>query len=317
MSNTNYTTKEFINKAKLKHFDRYDYSLVEYINAKTKVKIICKKHGVFEQSPNNHLSGNNCPSCTGKIITTKIIIDDLILSRGNRYDYSKVKYIGSSIKITIVCREHGEFKQNIWQHKNGANCFECVKKQRRLIGFSQDEIISKFHEVHGDTYDYSLVKYTGIDNQVTIICRLHGKFCQSPYIHKKVGAGCPICTKVTPFSRSRYVSACKRTNGESSLYIIKMSNDGEVFYKVGITNKTVKQRFPNAPYNIEVIKVLKYDAAFIYDLENQIHRLLSKYKYLPKIKFGGSALECFNKIPKSILKMVDLMNSDTQLQLIA
>jgi hypothetical protein len=34
----------------------YDYSLVEYNGSKVKVKIICKVHGIFEQSPNNHIS---------------------------------------------------------------------------------------------------------------------------------------------------------------------------------------------------------------------------------------------------------------------
>ena len=32
-------------------------------NNKTKVKIICSEHGVFEQKPNSHLNGNGCPHC--------------------------------------------------------------------------------------------------------------------------------------------------------------------------------------------------------------------------------------------------------------
>lgn len=41
-------TQVFITKAKIVHGDLYNYSLVDYINSKTKVKIICSKHGVFE-----------------------------------------------------------------------------------------------------------------------------------------------------------------------------------------------------------------------------------------------------------------------------
>lgn len=41
------TTKEFIEKAKLIHGTRYDYSKVNYINNKTPVNIICKEHGEF------------------------------------------------------------------------------------------------------------------------------------------------------------------------------------------------------------------------------------------------------------------------------
>lgn len=57
------TQQEFIDKAIKIHGDKYDYSLVNYINNNTKVKIICKKHGIFEQKPNNHLSNNGCPVC--------------------------------------------------------------------------------------------------------------------------------------------------------------------------------------------------------------------------------------------------------------
>jgi hypothetical protein len=58
------TKQEFIKKAKKIHHEKYDYSLVEYRNNKTKVKIICKQCGqIFEQLPENHLNGYGCPYC--------------------------------------------------------------------------------------------------------------------------------------------------------------------------------------------------------------------------------------------------------------
>ena len=42
------TTEEFIKKAKYTHGDKYNYNLVEYINAITKVIIVCKTHGKFK-----------------------------------------------------------------------------------------------------------------------------------------------------------------------------------------------------------------------------------------------------------------------------
>lgn len=57
------TVEQFIEKARKVHGDRYDYSLVDYINSKVKVKIICKEHGIFEQVPNSHLQGFNCTRC--------------------------------------------------------------------------------------------------------------------------------------------------------------------------------------------------------------------------------------------------------------
>lgn len=53
-----------INKFFEKHGDTYDYSLVKYINNITKVQIICRKHGIFEQLPIHHKRGSGCKKCT-------------------------------------------------------------------------------------------------------------------------------------------------------------------------------------------------------------------------------------------------------------
>lgn len=55
--------EDFIKKAKAVHGDKYDYSKVVYKNYSTKVEIICKEHGAFLQTPNNHLFGAGCPTC--------------------------------------------------------------------------------------------------------------------------------------------------------------------------------------------------------------------------------------------------------------
>lgn len=67
--NQTHTAEVFNNKATLVHNDLYDYGLVEYINAHTKVRIICKVHGVFEQTPSNHLKGHQCPCCSRQGLT--------------------------------------------------------------------------------------------------------------------------------------------------------------------------------------------------------------------------------------------------------
>ena len=58
-----YTTEKFIEKAKKIHGDKYDYSKVDYVDSKTKVCIICPKHGEFWQTPNNHINGLGCAEC--------------------------------------------------------------------------------------------------------------------------------------------------------------------------------------------------------------------------------------------------------------
>ena len=66
------STEEFIAKCRQVHKNRYDYSLVEYVNGKTLVKIICRVHGVFEQTPSNHLHHlKNCKKCATIFIKRK------------------------------------------------------------------------------------------------------------------------------------------------------------------------------------------------------------------------------------------------------
>ena len=61
--NKRLTTEEFIKKATSIHGNKYDYSVSEYKNYRTKLKIICPKHGEFIQTPHSHLNGDGCPYC--------------------------------------------------------------------------------------------------------------------------------------------------------------------------------------------------------------------------------------------------------------
>lgn len=65
------TTEQFISECKKIHNDKYDYSLVEYYNWKTKVKIICPYHGEFEQNPLSHKQGTGCPTCSRSSVSRK------------------------------------------------------------------------------------------------------------------------------------------------------------------------------------------------------------------------------------------------------
>jgi hypothetical protein len=74
--NVKKTEKQFEDGANIIHNNLYDYSLSDYVDAKTEVIIICKKHGEFSQSPNSHLSGHGCPVCNesrGEVYVSKIL----------------------------------------------------------------------------------------------------------------------------------------------------------------------------------------------------------------------------------------------------
>lgn len=125
------TTKSFIVKSKKKHGNEYDYSKVQYVNQRTKIIIICKKHGEFLQAPNDHIQGHGCVKCGNKLsisclfLSTEDFITKANLRHNNKYDYSKVNYKSTYEKVTIMCPKHGEFKQRPNSHLNGSGCPNC------------------------------------------------------------------------------------------------------------------------------------------------------------------------------------------------
>jgi len=188
------TTEEFIKRSKNIHNNKYDYSLVEYKNNYTNIKIICSIHGIFEQKPNYHLSGSGCPECSGKKKSnTKDFIEKAKAIHDDKYDYSLVEYKNNSTKVKIICPIHSVFEQRPNSHLNGNGCKKCginkrVDKQRNTIKY----FIEKAKAIHDDKYDYSLVEYKNNSTKVKIICPIHDIFEQRPGDHLK-GCGCSKC----------------------------------------------------------------------------------------------------------------------------
>lgn len=198
--------EEFIEKARLVHGDRYDYSKVEYVNNGTKVCIICSEHGEFKQTPNSHLNGCGCKKCS-KIYspTTEEFIEKARFIHGDRYNYSKVDYNGANSYISIICPIHGEFKQTPSTHLSSRGCRKCKyenhgEKVRRFKNVEEFIIAAK--KVHGDKYDYSKIKeYKNGRNKLTIICSIHGEFQQNSQHHIDRKYGCSFCYKIENLNR--------------------------------------------------------------------------------------------------------------------
>ena len=71
-------TQEFIQKARKIHGNKYDYSRVDYVKSKSKVCIVCPKHGEFWQTPNDHLSGKGCRKCKYATVYNKLSEEEFI-----------------------------------------------------------------------------------------------------------------------------------------------------------------------------------------------------------------------------------------------
>lgn len=185
------TKTEFINKCLLIHGEKYDYSMVEYNGGKTKVKIICEKHGVFEQLPYNHLLGKGCNVCKPNF-GDKLKLEDFIEMSNKihkfEYDYSLVDYVNNKTKVKIICKKHGVFEQIPRGHLSGLKCATCQGNKK----ITKLDFIERCSIIFDNKYDYSLSEIDGTKSKTTILCPKHGEFLQAVESHLR-GHGCPRC----------------------------------------------------------------------------------------------------------------------------
>lgn len=284
---TRTTNEEFISKANIVHNSKFDYSKVDYQHSQTKITIICKLHGDFQQTPSVHLAGHGCKTCAKvpmgafRKVTLEDFLRDAASIHGDRYDYSKVKVMEFkrlSDKLPIICKEHGEFSQMGTAHLAGIN---GCKKCRGLI-CDKDSFVERAKSIHGELYDYSNVNFVTTKTKVDIICQTHGVFSQTPHNHTAGKHGCPTC------------GSCGYDQKlPSSLYVMTDKN----ITKVGVTNRTAKDRLiglrSNSNKDFSILKEYpNLDGKFCWDLEtNLLAELSLKYKGVEE-KFDGCT-ECF------------------------
>lgn len=222
---------DVIDKFRIEHGDKYNYSLVNYKNAEAKVEILCRVHGAFEQTPYHHTSGNGCPKCVGKNKTQEDMIELFIQTHGDRYDYSKVEFSRVDDKVEIICSEHGSFYQIPIGHASGKGCIKCSNTYQ----YNTNEIIVKFITVHGDKYSYDIVDYKTSHEKIKIVCHIHGIFEQVAGSHLG-GAGCSKCAGTHLYDTDFIISQFKSVHGDIYDYS-KVSYSG-IFQPVEIICKT-------------------------------------------------------------------------------
>jgi hypothetical protein len=196
------TTEMFIQRSKEKYGNNFSYEKCEVKNMHEKIIITCNLHGDFEITPSSHLKKyGGCKKClqinNQKKYQKNIeqFIEESKNVHSNKYDYSKVKYVNNHTKVCIICPKHGEFWQTPSKHiSRGDGCpicrYEVVAQKNKL---SKEEFIAKAQQIHQNKYDYSKVEYKSYDEQICIICPIHGEFWQTPDSHLQ-GSGCQKCS---------------------------------------------------------------------------------------------------------------------------
>ncbi len=174
--------------------------LEDYDGHQGKIKCQCKQCGhIWEQTYSNLKRGRACPICARKRN------EEARRLKGKSNFFNSIKdrsivclseYINSSTKIELQCLICGnKWKATPNKIVSGRGCPECKKKKLGLHNKkTQEYIIQKFIEQHGDKYDYSKVEYKNYKTKVCIICPEHGEFWQTPSDHIS-GNGCPRCNQ--------------------------------------------------------------------------------------------------------------------------
>ncbi len=196
----------FLEKAKKRFGDRFDYSKVHYTNNMTKIIIICKKHGEFLQAPVKHLQHKHaCPQCAkiGYAEAKRVKKSELIAKGkelfGDIYDYTETKIGKRNDFIEVYCKKHNEyFSQRLELHLRGrTGCKKCQverKKQNGLKKFKRN-FIEKFVAKFGNEYDFSKVEYVNNRTPITVICKKHN--IEFKQVHRNIArfpsCACPEC----------------------------------------------------------------------------------------------------------------------------
>lgn len=313
------TVVDFIRKSKELYGDKFTYNNSIYTNNKTKLVVTCREHGDFSILPNNHYKGlGGCKYCaknsSAKLTTKKPekFLSEAVSLHKEKYDYSKTKYVKSKQKVIVTCKVHGDFKTIPTDHLKGVGCPKCGAIRTAESGRkSAKDFLEECKSIHGDNYIYDKLCYTHSHSKITVTCKVHGDFNISPS-NFLAAKGCRKCGFLNNgHNRTKFLNRCvKNNNSLGNIYIIKCHNEGEVFYKVGISSTTIDDRYSckkKMPYKYEVVKELALEPKKAYDAENHILREAAKYSYKPKIDFKGKT-ECFSELQPLLVCLNNYLN---------
>lgn len=211
---------EFIRRSRVKFGSKFSYAKTEYTRKEAELTVTCPAHGDVRIRACAHLwSKYGCPKCEVEVpraIQRNKYLEKAKEVHGDRYDYSKIVLSGFNRKVEIVCKVHGSFYTNLFQHVRRVNgCPKCAKDSEKLLF---DEFIKKARKVHGDLYDYDKGSYVSANFPVKVYCRVHGWFAQRASSHL-AGCGCKEClTDRHRRTAAEFIEAAKKVHGDKYDY---------------------------------------------------------------------------------------------------
>jgi hypothetical protein len=321
--------ERFLQRATEMHGNKFHYSESNFVNYKTKMKIICPVHGEFEQVPDKHVVKNSkgCPFCWSDI--HKIILQNIdrsaqkkkdvtskeeFLLRANEkflnkfsYDLSNFNGISKN-EIKITCPLHGDFYKKPHIHLSASTgCYHCGLDQKNSTKTKEYEyVVDQLNKKHLYKYDYPEYNkeiYKNKKTVIDIICKEHGLFKKKTQKHL-VGQGCFQCKineliqnniLVGGYSETLFEDKPELKYSPAKLYYLEINN-GEL-YKIGISRVKIDNRIRNiiskAKGEIKDLKILKEENDTLYNCFVKEQKILNDF-YSFRI-FKSWSTELFSK----------------------
>lgn len=304
---------KFIEDCNHIHNNKFDYKFLfeDFKNQRSKIRIVCHKHGVFKQIASNHKRGQICRKCRdilrgkNKTRTRKEFLAQLSEHHIKKYDYSLVKNYGNKNIEKFICPIHGVFKQSVVRHLDTKGCYKCGRKKtgksNRTV-FSKKDIVLFAKQTNIDGKKLKILNFKNTkyyyNTILKISCNKHG-ISSITVRQLKSGTTCKKC-RFKGYGKKHFVDFCRINNKNKVVfYKILVYGNKEKFYKVGITSNSIKNRFrklkQQTGYSYTILKKIEDTPENIWSLENRVKKDNYKHRYEPEIKFAGHS-ECFKKI---------------------
>ncbi|PFK99832.1 hypothetical protein COJ01_17325 [Priestia megaterium] len=302
-NNKEINKERFIQKAKDKYGDKFDYSNFKYVNAKTKSIIICDEHGPFEQTPDKHLNGKiPCPVCTAIFkaayrpkknverppVSPEDYMDQVKEKYGDKFTIDLTNYEGlTKGTVTLTCPKHGP-SDYVPRSILVSNCgckFCGMERKNSSKTKPYEDFIEKSKIKHNDFYTYPETNssiYINRKTVIDIICPTHGPFKKTAQKHLS-GQGCFEC-KVEElidtgilcggYNDKLFEREPEIAQRDSLVYYMKIGS----YYKIGITTNLgsrIRALRSSSKSVVEVLQTVKLPLIDSYKLES---RILEEYK---------------------------------------
>ena len=299
--------KRWLQEARSKHKNNFDYSLTEenYRTVKKpKIKITCLTHNdIFDVTPEKHIlyKSGGCKICereireTAKLGNFKQSFLNWFEEHASKRLELRSDFLGMTIDTKFYCKIHRSIKvtkPTLIMNEGAMGCDKCSsdvisKKVRKPLNKYAEEakaLIKNEYVKLLETYFDEKSKSV----RFTIECEIHGKQNNISFSYiNKTEYSCPLCGKEHQgYTNHRLKKLLD--DGEQGkptyLGVMEIEAFGIHSLKVGVTTRTLEERYA---YNLKQIfyyvKISEIDA---YVLENRIHRKFKQDHDLRILKKG-------------------------------